>query len=258
MSRGPIFIFSQSQCTRFHKYNSIRRKIICTLAGNNNNKIKILAIAPEEYIKIEKTCLENLYKNQELIKSLAHSNANYAQTIDAIEKGCSHATHLFNAMREIHHREPGIALAALLDERVTVEIIADGMHLHPAIVQLIFKVKGADKVILITYAMRAQGMPQGKYELGGQEVIVENNTARLKNGMLAGSVLTMDQALRNMLKYTGCTLQDAILMTATNPAKKINVFDRKGSIAEGKDADLVVLDENYRVRYTLTQLLNKN
>lgn len=168
----------------------------------------------------------------------------------AIDFGCTHATHLFNAMRELHHREPGIVLAALLDERVTVEVIADGIHLHPAILRLILKVKGADKIILITDAMRAQGMPPGRYELGGQEVIIKSNTARLKNGMLAGSILTMDVALRNIMDFTGCSLSDAIIMAAANPAKKINVFDRKGSIAIGKDADLVLLDENYHVRLT--------
>lgn len=210
--------------------------------------IKIVTIAPEALHALE---LIGYLKAHNVIASLGHSNATYEQTLPAIKAGISHATHLFNAMRTIYHRDPGNVIALLLADHITVELITDGIHLHPAILQLVLKTKKLEDIILITDAMRAKGMPDGEYELGGQAVIVKDGTAKLKDGTLAGSILKMDQAFRNILRFTNCSFHDAIKMTAENPAKKLNIFDRKGSIAIDKDADLVVLNENYQVMCTL-------
>lgn len=213
-----------------------------------NNLIKIVTIAPELDNALE--FIKYLHESQ-IIASLGHSNATYEEAVAAIAAGGSQATHIFNAMRSIHHREPGIVTAALLSDKISTEIIADGVHVHPAILQLIYKLKGADKIILVTDGMRAKYLKDGIYEYGGEQVIVKDNTAKLADGILAGSVLKMDAAFRNMLKFTDCTLKDAIKMTSENPAKQLNIFDRKGSIAVGKDADLVILDENLQVRKTV-------
>lgn len=210
--------------------------------------IKVVTIAPE--VKGAMDFITYL-KSKQIIASLGHSIANYEEANNAIKKGISHATHLFNAMPQIHHRNPGAVLALLLDDNVSVEIIVDGEHLHTAIIKLIFQLKGADKIILISDAIRAKGMPDGKYDLSGQEVTVKNNQALLSGNILAGSVLKMDQAMRNMMQFTGCSLQNVIKMTSENPAKKLNIFDIKGSIAENKDADLVILNEKYEVMMTI-------
>lgn len=213
-----------------------------------NNNIKVITLAPE--INSGINLIKFLHVNG-IIAAIGHSNATYEQTAQAIQAGCNHATHLFNAMRPIHHRDPGCIAALLLDPKTTIELIADNNHLHPKIIELAYKLKGKDKVILVTDAMRAKNMPDGTYNLGGQVVLVANQVARLKNNKLAGSVLTMDQALRNIMRITKCSLNDAIQMTTINPAKKIGVDARKGSIAINKDADLVVLNSAYQVMLTI-------
>jgi len=210
--------------------------------------IKLVTIAPELPNGLE---FIHYLKEQGIIVSVGHTGASCEQTIAAIEGGSSHATHLFNAMAGMHHRSPGPVTALLLDDRVTAELIVDGIHVHPAIVKLAFQLKGRDRLVLITDAMRAKHLGDGSFELGGQQVTVKDGEARLANGSLAGSVLKMNVAVKNMLSYTGCGLEDAVKMTSENPAKELGIFDRKGSIAEGKDADLVVLDENYQVVLTL-------
>jgi N-acetylglucosamine-6-phosphate deacetylase len=214
-----------------------------------NNLIKIVTVAPE--LPNALAFIKYLH-SQNIIASCGHSNASYEETNAAIKAGCTQCTHLFNAMREMQHRDPGIAAACLLSDQIMAEIIADGVHVHPAIIQLAYRLKGPDRIILVTDAIRAKYLAEGTYELGGQQVIVKNNTARLADGTLAGSVLKMNCALRNMIKFTGCSLLDAIKMTSANPAKQLNIFNRKGSIAIGKDADLVVLDEEFNVHYAIT------
>lgn len=214
----------------------------------SHNIIKIVTLAPEEPQALK--LIKYLVK-EKIIAAIGHSDATYDQAKAAIAAGCDYATHIFNAMRPLHHRDPGVVAALLVDDKVSVEIIADGIHLAPGTMELILKAKGFERVVLVTDAMRAKGMKDGKYDLGGQEVTVKKHEARLKDGTLAGSVLTMDQAIHNFMRFTHCNLSDIIKITAVNPAKKLGVFDRKGSIAVGKDADFVILDENYRVRMTV-------
>lgn len=215
------------------------------LSGNN---IRLVTLAPE--LKHAKTFIHALCE-MEVVASMGHSNATYAEAEQAITVGCSYATHLFNAMRGLHHREPGVVGAALLSDSVAAEIIADGEHLHPAIYPLALKMKGHEKLLLVTDAMRAKCMPDGDYDLGGQCVTLKNHTVSLQDGTLAGSVLTMPQAIRNIMQFTDCSLADAIAMASTNPAQQLKVYDRKGSIDIGKDADLVVLDAELNVQLTV-------
>jgi N-acetylglucosamine-6-phosphate deacetylase len=214
----------------------------------SGNALKLVTLAPEQAHAL---ALIEYLKKQNIVSSLGHTNATYEEAQAAIVAGSAYATHLFNAMSGIHHREPGTATAALLAETVSAELIVDGFHLHPAIVQLALKLKGKEKIVLVTDAMRAKCLQDGCYDLGGQDVYVKKGRAQLADGTLAGSVLRMPSAVQNMLNFTGCELQDALKMAAENPAKILNVFHRKGSIAEKKDADLVVLNEKWEVVLTL-------
>jgi N-acetylglucosamine-6-phosphate deacetylase len=214
----------------------------------SDKAIKLVTLAPEQPRCAE---LITYLKQHKIIASLGHTNATYDEAVSAIDLGCTHATHLFNAMRGIHHREPGVVTAALLSNDVLVELVLDGFHLHPAIVQLVLKTKGADRIVLITDAIRAKCLTDGCYELGGQQVHVKNGEAKLADGTLAGSVLKMSSAIQNMLAFTGCELAVAVKMASANPAKALGIFDRKGSIALGKDADLVVLDDKLNVVLTV-------
>jgi N-acetylglucosamine-6-phosphate deacetylase len=215
-----------------------------------NELIRLVTLAPELTDSLE---LIEFLKANNIVASIGHTNATYAETIAAIDAGCSYATHLFNAMRGIHQREPGAVTAALLSDQVTAELILDGHHLHPAIVQLALKVKTMKNLVLVTDSMRAKCLKNGVYDLGGQAVTVKNSMATLADGTLAGSVLTMNGALRNLIKFTGCSLKEALQMVSENPAKKMGIFDRKGSIALHKDADLVVLDDGLNVVATMRE-----
>lgn len=212
--------------------------------------IKLVTLAPELAGSLD---FIRYLQSQHIIPAMGHTNATYTESLAAIAAGCHYATHLFNAMRGIHQREPGIATAALLSDAVWTELIVDGLHLHPAIVNLIFKLKTADKMVLVTDAMRAKCMADGQYDLGGQPVFVNNQEARLRDGTLAGSLLKLPTAIVNLMRYTSCDLPSAIKMASANPAKILGLFAKKGSIAVGKDADLVVLDEQLNVVMTICE-----
>ncbi|QIV96140.1 N-acetylglucosamine 6-phosphate deacetylase [Allofrancisella inopinata] len=212
----------------------------------SNNLIKKITIAPE----IENANAVIEYCNsQKIISSIGHTNCTMAQALKAIDQGCSHATHLFNAMSSIDHRNPGAATALLMSKKVLVELIVDGIHLHPDTVKFAYEIKGSDNIALITDAMSAQAAGEGIFELGGQKVIVKHNQARLENGVLAGSVLTMNKALANMLKFSGCELFEAVKMTSTNQAKSLGL--KKGQLKVGFDAEFVILDKNYQVKQVI-------
>ena len=182
---------------------------------------------------------------------MGHSNATYKQVQEGIQAGLSHVTHTFNAMRELHHREPGVVGAALTSPELTVEVIADGIHIHPIVLKILTKIKEGEKIVLITDAMRAAGLKEGTYDLGGQEVIVTKGQARLKDGTLAGSVLTMDKAVKNMASKVDVPLPKAIQMASFNPARSIGIDDKKGSLEPGKDADIVILNKNLETELTI-------
>ncbi|WP_067931725.1 N-acetylglucosamine-6-phosphate deacetylase [Alicyclobacillus kakegawensis] len=188
---------------------------------------------------------------QGVLASMGHTDCDSDTARAAIQQGVRQATHLFNGMRGLHHRQGGPVAQALLDERVVCELIADGQHVDWDVLRLVVKVKGADGVALITDAMAAAGRPDGEYELGGLPVSVHDGRACLAGSdQLAGSTLTMDQAVRNMAVKVGVGLLDAVRMASTTPARQLGLSHRKGDIRPGMDADLVLLDESLSVLAT--------
>ncbi|MFR0353366.1 N-acetylglucosamine-6-phosphate deacetylase [Streptomyces sediminimaris] len=184
-----------------------------------------------------------------VIAAVGHTDATYEQTVEAIEAGATVATHLFNAMPQIGHRAPGPITALLEDERVTVELINDGTHLHPAPLRLAFHHAGAGRVAFITDAMDAAGVGDGRYLLGPLEVEVSEGVARLvEGGSIAGSTLTMDRAFKRAVTVDGLPVRDVVAAASANPAKLLGMYDTVGSLEPGKDADLVVLDEHFDLK----------
>jgi N-acetylglucosamine-6-phosphate deacetylase len=183
-----------------------------------------------------------------VIAAIGHTDANYDKVLEGIEAGATVATHLFNAMPAIGHRAPGPIVALLEDERITVELIGDGVHLHPAVIDLAMTGAGLDRVALITDAMSAAGFGDGLYPLGPLQVRVEDGVARLvEGGSIAGSTLTLDVAFRRAVALNGISLVRAAQVLSLNPARLLGVADRVGSIEVGKDADLVVVDDAHEL-----------
>lgn len=183
-----------------------------------------------------------------VLAAVGHTDSSYEATHAAIDAGASVATHLFNAMPGLGHRLPGPVAALLEDERVTVELIDDGTHLHSAVVQLAFRAAGSARVAFITDAMSAAGMGDGRYVLGSMEVEVSDGVARLvEGGSIAGSTLTLDTAFRRAVTVDGLPVADAVRALSANPARLLGIDDRTGSLEVGKDADLVVLDGDFAV-----------
>lgn len=188
-----------------------------------------------------------------VIVAVGHTEATYEQTRSAIDAGATVATHLFNAMRPLHHREPGPIAALLEDDRVTVELICDGVHLHPAVVRTAIAAAGIDRVTLVTDAMDAAGAGDGDYDLGGLAVRVTDGTARLVDGgAIAGSTLTMDRAIKFVLD-AGMSMPAAVRMASTTPARLLGLADRVGELRAGLDADLVVLDPDFALRAVMAK-----
>jgi len=216
----------------------------------SGNLIRIVTLAPEKPGAID--LIRWLHKNG-IIASVGHSNATYKQVQEGIKAGLTHVTHTFNAMRGFNHREPGVVGAALSSPKLILEMIADGIHLHPVAMKILIKIKEIGKIVLITDAMRAASKPEGTYNLGGQEVTVVRGQARLKDGTLAGSVLTMDKAVCNMVDKVGVSLTEAIQMATTSPARCLGVESKKGSLEPGKDADIVILNKKLKVELTMVK-----
>jgi len=212
--------------------------------------IKIITLAPEK--DFEHKFIKQVKENTDIVLSIGHSNAAYDEAIEAIHNGVEHATHTFNAMTALNHREPGI-VGAVLNSDVSCEIIADNIHIHPAVYNIVSKVKNKEKIVLITDSMRAGGMEEGVYDLGGQDVIVKNNSARLANGTLAGSILTLNEAVKNMFENTGLKMYEAVAMASLNPAKVLRIDNIKGSLSKGKDADVTIFDDNFNIYTTIVE-----
>ncbi|MGW3336988.1 N-acetylglucosamine-6-phosphate deacetylase [Streptomyces sp. NPDC001009] len=190
-----------------------------------------------------------LLAEQGVIAAVGHTDASYEQTVAAIDAGATVATHLFNAMPPIGHRDPGPITALLEDERVTVELINDGTHLHPAALQLAFHHAGAGRVAFITDAMDAAGSGDGRYLLGPLEVEVQGGVARLvEGGSIAGSTLTLDRAFQRAVTVDGLAVTDVVAALSANPARLLGMADRVGSLEPGKDADLVLLDADFALK----------
>lgn len=181
-----------------------------------------------------------------------HTDATYAQMAEAMAAGICHTIHTFNGMRGLHHREPGAAGAALELDGLTAEVIPDGFHVHPAVIRLLYRMKGTTGMTLVTDAVDAAGLPDGEYQSERSAVRVVNGRVELADGSsLAGSTLTMIGAVRNVMQFCGIGLAEAVTMASLGPARLLGLAERKGTIEEGKDADLVVLDEHLQVQATI-------
>lgn len=206
--------------------------------------VEIVSLAPE--INGALDLIKDLTEHN-ITSSAGHSAASYEDFQLAYKAGMDHFTHLYNAMTGLHHRNPGLVGAAL-DSEATVELIVDLIHHHQAVDRFTIKAKGVDKVILVSDGMEATGLKEGEYELGGQKVIVKDGAARLESGVLAGSVLTLDQAVRNLMEVTRLSIPEIFKMVTLNPARKLNLDHRLGRIKEGYQADLVLFDQKFSVK----------
>ncbi len=212
--------------------------------------VKIVTLAPE--IEGADKLIAKLH-GLGIVVSIGHSNATYSEIEKAIKYGVRHVAHTFNAMRGFHHREPGVVGAVLVRDELTAELICDNVHVHPAAVQLLVKAKGTGKIVLVTDAIQATGMPDGKYRMGRRDVTVTNGVCRFESRELAGSTLTMNKAVRNVMKSAGIPLHTAIRMGTINPAVVANVDQWKGSLEPGKDADIVIMDDDVNVFMTIVK-----
>lgn len=208
--------------------------------------IKMVTVAPELPGGME---MVTFLAEQDIIVALAHSDANYDEAKTAFSLGASHVTHCFNAMRPIHHRDPGMIIAAFEEEHVSCQAIVDNIHLHPAIVRLMYRNLGKTRMVLISDAMQAMGLPDGEYQFGGHTVHVVEGVARLDDGTLASSTITMGETLQTAVQ-DGIRFGDAVYMASTTPATLLKE-DRLGVIAKGALANLVLLDEKLNIYWTM-------
>lgn len=217
------------------------------LYGLSEGLIKVVTVAPEQPEALEAIAW---LKERDVIVSAGHTGATFAQATEAVDAGVRHFTHCFNAMTGLHHREPGVVGAAMYHEQLSTELIADGIHVHPAVMKILYRVKTAERLALVSDSMRAAAMGEGTYDLGGQEVHVQDNQAKLADGTLAGSILTLNRAVGNMVTLSGVSLPDAVEMASLTPASILGIGERKGRLAAGYDADITVLNSEFDVTMT--------
>lgn len=214
----------------------------------NSDIITYVTLAPE--MDEGHKCIKKLAEESDVLISMGHSDANFEEAMSAARDGVNHSTHLFNAMSALAHRNPGVVGAALASENVSVEVIADTFHINPGLYSIIAKVKG-DKMVLITDCTRAGGMPDGEYELGGQPIFLKGIECRLADGTIAGSVLKLNHAVKNVIEHTNLPIYEIFKMASLNPANAIRCGERKGSLEAGKDADIIITDENINIIRTI-------
>ncbi len=215
----------------------------------NSDIIKLCTIAPETEGGYE--AIRKIRENSDVHVSVGHTDATFEQAMQAFACGATQVTHLFNAQTPLHHRKPGVVGAGLASDAYT-ELIADTFHVHPGLFSLVAKCKG-DKLVLITDCTRAGGMPDGEYSLGGQKTFVKGIQCLLEDGTIAGSVLKLNDAVKNVLANTDLPIYEVVAAASLNPANAIGMGDTKGSIAPGKDADLIITDMNFDIKKTIMQ-----
>lgn len=217
---------------------------------NHLDVIKIITLAPEEDNNFE--FIKKIKDTTNIVLSIGHSNSTYETAMNSIAAGMTHITHTFNAMTPLNHRKPGVVGAAF-NSNVYCELIADNIHINPAVYNILLKQKGKDKIILITDCMRAGSLKDGVSELGGQTVFVKNNSARLSDGTLAGSILKLNTGIKHIFENTDLTIEEAVALATVNPAKAINIYDKKGSLTIGKDADITIFNDDFHIMYTFAE-----
>lgn len=212
------------------------------------NGIRLVTLAPEQTGALD---IIRELKRRGIVVSAGHSNATYLQALQGFEAGISYGTHIFNAQSPLNHRDPGLPGALLLGSNIPVGIIPDGIHIHPAVIDLVWRLKGNENLTLVTDALIGLGMPPGRYTFGDFEIIVDHEVAKKPDGTLSGSILSEDQALRNFIKFTGCSLAEAVPTLTSTPAKVLGLSNR-GKIRQGYLADFVVLDKDLLTVMTIT------
>ncbi len=215
---------------------------------DNADILKLFTVAPEVDGALE--CINKVYKDGRVLVSMGHTGASFEEANEGIKAGARHTTHLFNAMTALQHRNPGVVGAALSDERVSCELIADTFHVNPGLYKLVAKAKG-DKLCLITDCMRAGGMEDGTYPLGGQQVIKKGIQCLLEDGTIAGSVLRLNEAVKNLKDYTDLTFPELFACASLNPAKAVGEAEQIGSLEVGKCADIIICDEDINIITTI-------
>ena len=241
---GPFFAVEKKGAQPEIYIKKPNMDVIRNIIDTSKGKLKSVSIAPELEGALD---IISYLKENEVSVTMAHTTATYEEARRGVDHGVSIATHIFNGMRSFSHREPGVIGLSLVDERVFCELIYDRIHLHDGAVKIALKMKGIDRIVLISDAMRAAGLAEGDYELGGQKVIVKNGAARLESGNLAGSTLNLRVAVSNLIRYLDIPIHEAVRMASLTPAKAINMDKHKGSIEIGKDADLIFLDDNINI-----------
>lgn len=212
----------------------------------SKNNIRVVTIAPE---KTPEQFIKFLTDNN-IIPSIGHSHASYDQTIKALEDGASYFTHLGNATGMIHQREPGLVGAALIDDNSVIEIICDGFHLHPAIVKIFLKSKGWENTVLVSDGTCVMGMNPGRYEWYDSYATFDGESLKLEDNTIAGGVQPLNKAVKNVRKFTDCSLSQAVYMASLLPARKLSVDSDFGSLEAGKKANIVLIDQNYDIKHT--------
>lgn len=213
----------------------------------SNNKIKIITVAPE----ISNDVFIEYLKSNNINVSIGHSKANFEQTNEYIKKGMKYFTHLGNATGMIHQREPGLVSSALLDKNSNIEIICDGIHLHPSVVDLFVRLKTLDKIVIVSDGTCVMGLEPGNYKWYDDDAFYDGISFKLKDGTIAGGVLPISKSFINLMNFTGCNIISAIRTVSLKPARILGIDDQVGSISVNKKANIVVLDKNFDIRYTL-------
>lgn len=214
----------------------------------NSDIVKLFTVAPEVDGALD--CIKKVTENSDVLVSMGHTNATYEEAIAGIDAGVRHTTHLFNAMTALSHRSPGVVGASLSDDGTSAELIADTFHVSKGLFNLVAKLKG-DKLCLITDCIRAGGMEDGDYTLGGQPVHKEGIKCLMPDGTIAGSVLNLNEAVRNLYENTNLEIYEAINAASLNPAKALGEDDEIGSLKEGKRADIIICDEKININMTI-------
>lgn len=220
------------------------RRMVKAAAG----RLRIVTLSPEQSGAFD---IIREARASGVLVSAGHSEASYELTEQAVEAGLSLVTHVFNAMQPLHHRRPGILLASLLKPEILVQLNADGVHVHPLVMKMLYRLKGPEKIVFGSDATLSAGLPDGDYVRQGQHFSVRDGTPRTEDGTIMGATTSLDTAVKVMVERTGVPLAEAAQMASLNAARLLGLEDRKGTVAEGMDADLVLMDERLSVRMTL-------
>jgi len=247
---GPFLNPRKSGALRAEYLLEPDENALLQLIAASDNTIRLITIAPEMpgAIPVIKLCRERNIRT-----AVGHSHASHEEMILGINAGINHVTHVFNGLRRTHHRDPGVMGTILINDEITVELIADFFHVHPAVVVLLIKVKPNDKIALITDSLKITGLPGDEFEADGRLVRVRDGLVYLEDGTIAGSVLTMNRAVANMVSTGLVPLEDALKMASLVPAKILGIQHHKGTLTPGSDADVVVMDEDFNVKLTMVE-----